>query len=90
MPGTDDPALQLQLRDRGKLRFTKNGHNGTITIACVTYEGMLEVTGPDALRNALISGIGRARLRLRPAHPRRNGTGEPLTGMSPVAERFKQ
>jgi CRISPR system Cascade subunit CasE len=61
MPGTDDPALQLQLADRAKVRFTKNGHDGTITIARVTYEGMLEVTGPDALRHALTFGIGRAR-----------------------------
>jgi len=61
IPGTDDPALQLQLRDRDKVRFTKNNHDGTITIARVTYDGMLEVTGPDALRHALTSGIGHAR-----------------------------
>ena len=61
LPGTDDPALQLQLRDRDKVRFTKNGNDGTITIVRVTYEGMLEVTGPDALRHALTSGIGHAR-----------------------------
>jgi CRISPR system Cascade subunit CasE len=61
MPGTHDPALQLQRRDRDKVRFTKNDHDGTITIVRVTYEGMLEVTGPDALRHTLTSGIGRAR-----------------------------
>ena len=43
------------------MRFTTNGHDGTITIARVTYEGMLEVTGPDALRHALTSGIGHTR-----------------------------
>jgi CRISPR system Cascade subunit CasE len=58
--GTDDPALQLQLRDRDKVRFTKNGHDGTITIPRVTCEGMLEVTGPDAHRHALTSGISHA------------------------------
>ena len=61
LPGTEEPALQLQLRDRGKISFTKKDHNGTITIARVTYEGMLEVTDPEALRGALTAGIGRAR-----------------------------
>lgn len=60
-PGGDEPALQLHLRDRGKIRFTKNGTKDAVTIARVTYEGMLEVTNPDALRHALTVGLGRAR-----------------------------
>lgn len=61
LPGTDEPALQLQLRDRGKNRFTKTGHQGPITIARVTYDGLLEVTDAAALRRALTTGLGRAR-----------------------------
>lgn len=61
LPGTSEPSLQLELRDRAKYRFTKTGHPGTITIARVTFEGRLEVTSPAALRRALITGIGRAR-----------------------------
>jgi CRISPR system Cascade subunit CasE len=61
LPGTEEPALQIQLRARDKVRFTKKDHNSTITIARVTYEGMLEVTSPDALRHALTVGIGHAR-----------------------------
>lgn len=61
LPGTDEPVLQLQLRDRTKIRFTKKNHDGAITIARVTYDGMLDVTDPDALRHTLTAGIGRAR-----------------------------
>ena len=61
LPGTKEPALQLQLRDRDKIRFTKKNHPGVVTIGRVTYEGMLQVTDPDPLRQAMTQGIGRAR-----------------------------
>jgi CRISPR system Cascade subunit CasE len=61
LPGTEEPALQLQLRDRDKIRFTKKSHPGLITIGRVTYEGLLQVTAPDPLRQAMTHGIGRAR-----------------------------
>ena len=56
LPGTCKTARQLQLRDRYKIRFTKKDHGGVITIGRVNYEGMLDVTNPEALRSALIAG----------------------------------
>jgi CRISPR system Cascade subunit CasE len=61
VPGTDESALQLQIRDRERLKFTKKHHDGVITVGRVTYEGVLEVLDPDALRKAMTLGIGHAR-----------------------------
>lgn len=58
----------LVLRDRTVARFSRRndaGHDGAragqVVIAMATYEGMLEICDPDALRAALTHGIGRAK-----------------------------
>ena len=40
------------------LSFRKASKESPITLATVQYDGMLEVTDIDALRHALINGIG--------------------------------
>jgi CRISPR system Cascade subunit CasE len=54
-----DGGRQVLVRDRRTVRFRREG--ATVTIAMATFDGLLRVTDPDALRTALISGIGRAK-----------------------------
>ena len=42
-----------------RYRFRKGTDRQFVRMISVSYEGVLEVTDPDLLRNALISGIGR-------------------------------
>ncbi|MBT0566991.1 type I-E CRISPR-associated protein Cas6/Cse3/CasE [Williamsia sp. CHRR-6] len=56
--GSRDDAL-LRVVDRGVMRF---GRRGTaVTIAYATFDGVLEVVDPDALRHTLVAGLGRAK-----------------------------
>lgn len=65
IPGTDEPALDLQLTDRDNTVFgkrdesTRKGYNVTLTRA--SYLGGLEVINVEELRATLIRGIGRSR-----------------------------
>ncbi|SDQ52500.1 type I-E CRISPR-associated protein Cas6/Cse3/CasE [Quadrisphaera sp. DSM 44207] len=47
------------VRDRRTARFTRQGK--TVTVAMATFDGVLEVLDPDALRTALVRGVGRAK-----------------------------
>jgi CRISPR system Cascade subunit CasE len=49
----------LAVRDRRTLRFTRQGR--TVTLSTAVFEGRLEVSDPDALRDALVHGIGPAK-----------------------------
>lgn len=50
----DEPDVAVRRRDT--LRFERQGH--TVTLATAVFEGLLDVVDPDALRHALVSGIG--------------------------------
>ena len=51
---------ELIIHDQRQLNFTKNGQR-KVTLVTVTYDGLLEVTDPDALRRTLTRGLGRAK-----------------------------
>ncbi|MFD9029301.1 type I-E CRISPR-associated protein Cas6/Cse3/CasE [Streptomyces parvulus] len=67
------PAVAVVSRDI--LRFTKRKDGPPVTLSTVTFEGRLRVTDPDALRSALLGGIGPAKgygqglLTLAPLRP---------------------
>lgn len=54
-----DGEPNLALRHRRTLTFKRN--MATVTLTTATYDGVLEVTDPDALRAALTGGIGPAK-----------------------------
>ncbi len=56
---TAGPAVAVVSRDI--LRFTKRKDGPRITLSTATFEGRLRVTDPDALRSALLGGIGPAK-----------------------------
>lgn len=56
-PGGDEPDVRII--DRSTLRFRRGP--ATVTVSTATYEGTLEVADPQALRRALVGGIGRAK-----------------------------
>jgi CRISPR system Cascade subunit CasE len=53
----DEPDVAV--RRRQTLRFSR--HGGTVTLSTAVFEGRLEITDPDALRNSLVHGIGPAK-----------------------------
>ncbi|WP_446045463.1 type I-E CRISPR-associated protein Cas6/Cse3/CasE [Streptomyces olivaceus] len=53
------PAVTLIARDI--LRFRKRTNGPRVTISTATFQGRLRVTDPDALRTALLTGIGPAK-----------------------------
>ncbi|MEV0226251.1 type I-E CRISPR-associated protein Cas6/Cse3/CasE [Streptomyces sp. NPDC050704] len=53
------PAVTLVARDI--LRFRKHTNGPRVTISTATFQGRLRVTDPDALRTALLTGIGPAK-----------------------------
>ncbi|UXY32449.1 type I-E CRISPR-associated protein Cas6/Cse3/CasE [Streptomyces sp. HUAS TT20] len=56
-----DPAPAVTLTARDTLRFTKRTNGPRVTVSTATFQGRLRVTDPDALRNALLAGIGPAK-----------------------------
>lgn len=52
-----EPALQVV--DRSMLRFGKGGHR--VVVSSATFEGILEVSDPEALVRTLTQGLGRAK-----------------------------
>lgn len=81
-----EQALQVQLKAHGTAKFSKEcdkdkncpvcskNRKHSVSIVRATYVGALEVTDPDALRQTLCQGLGRARaygcglLTLAPLH----------------------
>jgi CRISPR system Cascade subunit CasE len=65
LPGTDEPALDLQLTGRDNAMFGKHDQTArqrhTVTITRASYLGGLEVTDVDTFRATLVRGIGRSR-----------------------------
>ncbi|MDR1634692.1 MAG: type I-E CRISPR-associated protein Cas6/Cse3/CasE [Bifidobacteriaceae bacterium] len=53
----DDGEPQLMVTSRARLRF-EHGKGRPVTLTAVGYEGVLAVDDPQALRQALIGGIG--------------------------------
>ncbi|MGW5351045.1 type I-E CRISPR-associated protein Cas6/Cse3/CasE [Streptomyces sp. NPDC004031] len=53
--------LQLFVRDKRDLRFAKASEGRTVSLTSVTYDGLLTVTDPDALRRTLTQGLGKAK-----------------------------
>ncbi|AVI00168.1 type I-E CRISPR-associated protein Cas6/Cse3/CasE (plasmid) [Streptomyces sp. WAC00288] len=66
------PAVAIVSRDI--LRFTKHKAGPRITLSTATFEGRLRVTDPDALRSALLGGIGPAK-----------GYGQGLLTLAPLS-----
>lgn len=75
LPGTSEQATQVQVKERGTARFSKEKGKRQVAIVRTTYVGALEVTDPGALREILCHGLGHARaygcglLTLAPLHP---------------------
>ncbi|GAA3208947.1 type I-E CRISPR-associated protein Cas6/Cse3/CasE [Streptomyces thermocoprophilus] len=59
--------------DRDILRFNKRKDGPRVTLSTATFEGRLRVTDPDALRAALLGGIGPAK-----------GYGQGLLTLAPI------
>lgn len=53
--------LQLIIRDKRNLRFTKKPGSPPVQLTTVTYDGRLTVTDPEALRRTLTHGLGKAK-----------------------------
>lgn len=56
---TSSGERDLIVHDRSTTRFERDGSAVTLRIAA--YDGVLEVTDPDALRRTLVQGIGHAK-----------------------------
>lgn len=56
---TEQGAPLLTVQDRRTVSFPRDG--ARVTLAYATFEGVLEVADPAALRAALVGGIGRAK-----------------------------
>ncbi len=69
-----EPFATVTRRDLQKFRRGTDGTGRTVTLSKATFDGMLEVRDPDALRQALVRGIGSAKgygcglLTLAPVH----------------------
>ncbi|MFK4036594.1 type I-E CRISPR-associated protein Cas6/Cse3/CasE [Nonomuraea wenchangensis] len=67
MPETDHPEdtpspFAVEIRDRKRLRFWRSDSaEKPVTLQTVTLEGLMRVTDPQLLRQALTHGVGRAR-----------------------------
>ncbi|MFC4517948.1 type I-E CRISPR-associated protein Cas6/Cse3/CasE [Streptomyces ehimensis] len=72
-PLTAGPAVSITSRDI--LRFRKHRDGPQVTLSTATFEGRLKVTDPEALRAALLGGIGPAK-----------GYGQGLLTLAPVRE----
>ncbi|SDH01939.1 CRISPR system Cascade subunit CasE [Sinosporangium album] len=57
----DRDQHELIVHDQRTLAFRKSGNGKPVTLVTVTYDGLLEVTDPQALRRTLIQGLGRAK-----------------------------
>lgn len=56
---TGEPLMRVS--DTRSLSFSRGAGGGHVTLATARYDGLLEVTDADALRHALVSGIGHAK-----------------------------
>ncbi|MGK5551762.1 type I-E CRISPR-associated protein Cas6/Cse3/CasE [Actinomadura kijaniata] len=52
---------ELVLHNRRQLTFRRGHPPKNVTLVTLTYDGLLEVTDPDAFRRTLTSGLGRAK-----------------------------
>jgi CRISPR system Cascade subunit CasE len=59
--GSELDKHQLIVHNRRQLAFSKHGKGKPVTLVTVTFDGILEVTDPDALRRTLTEGLGRAK-----------------------------
>ena len=63
--GKSEDTYELIVHDRRARRFNKveqaTGKPNRVPLASATFDGRLRITDPDALRHALVSGIGRAK-----------------------------
>jgi CRISPR system Cascade subunit CasE len=56
---TDEAGIpKLVMSNSEKLAFSKGAHGKTISLVRAQYDGVLRVIDPDALRHALVCGIG--------------------------------
>lgn len=59
---TEDSAYSFSVNERGKRSFSRRAEKGRcVTLTTATFEGILQVTDADALRMALVEGIGPAK-----------------------------
>lgn len=59
IPRGDHKEPDVAVRGREHLKFQRQGR--TVTLATAVFEGRLEITDPDVLRQSLIHGIGPAK-----------------------------
>ncbi|XVV06691.1 type I-E CRISPR-associated protein Cas6/Cse3/CasE [Actinosynnema sp. CA-248983] len=59
IPHGEHKEPDVAVRRRENLRFTRQGRD--VTLSTATYEGRMEITNADALRTALVNGIGHAK-----------------------------
>ncbi|GIH68387.1 type I-E CRISPR-associated protein Cas6/Cse3/CasE [Sphaerimonospora thailandensis] len=52
---------ELVIHNRRQLNFGKGGQQQRVSLVTVTFDGLLEVTDPDAFRRTLTRGLGRAK-----------------------------
>ncbi|MDO5729167.1 MAG: type I-E CRISPR-associated protein Cas6/Cse3/CasE [Actinomycetaceae bacterium] len=59
---TDDSTYSFSVNERGKRSFSRRAERGRrVTLTTASFEGILQVTDADALRKALVEGIGPAK-----------------------------
>ena len=61
VPGGAHERPNARVSEDRTEQFRRRTGTGTVTLKTVTFEGLLQVTDPAALREALVSGIGPAK-----------------------------
>ncbi|MFC4906896.1 type I-E CRISPR-associated protein Cas6/Cse3/CasE [Actinomadura gamaensis] len=57
----DGDEHELLLHNRRQLSFSRGRPAKTVSLVTLTYDGLLEVTDPQAFRHTLTNGLGRAK-----------------------------
>lgn len=56
--GSGQPNLSLSSRSRNRFQRRSDGDSRTVTLETVRFDGVLEVTDADVLRQTLVRGVG--------------------------------
>ncbi|RCV47341.1 type I-E CRISPR-associated protein Cas6/Cse3/CasE [Marinitenerispora sediminis] len=61
VPRTEGAGPAVEIRDGRRLRFRRGRGQPPVTLHTAMFQGLLEVTDAERLRQAMTSGVGRAR-----------------------------